>query len=112
MPRQSLDDNEQAMTGASNKPFDYLASGLALLVSDLPDWRTMFVDNGYALAVDPTDPASIATAVSWLLEHPDELRAMGERGRQRILCEWNYEKQFAPVLQQFATPRSLESTCH
>jgi glycosyltransferase involved in cell wall biosynthesis len=100
MPKQSLDNNERAMTGASNKPFDYLACGLALLVSDLPDWRGLFVDGGYALTVDPTDPASIAKAVRWLLEHPAELRVMGERGRQRILREWNYERQFAPVLQR------------
>ncbi len=110
MPKQSLDNNEQAMTGASNKPFDYLASGLALLVSDLPDWRTMFVDNGYALAVDPADPASMATAVRWLLEHPAELRAMGERGRQRISREWNYEQQFAPVLQRL-TKQSVPLRC-
>ena len=100
MPQKSSDINEQAMTGASNKPFDYLACGLALLVSDLPDWRTLYVDNGHALAVDPADPASIATAIRWLLEHPGELRTMGERGRQRILQEWNYEQQFAPVLQR------------
>jgi glycosyltransferase involved in cell wall biosynthesis len=106
MPQTSRDINEQAMTGASNKPFDYLACGLALLVSDLPDWRALYVDNGHALAVDPSDPASIATAVRWLLEHPGELRAMGERGRQRILHEWNYEQQFAPVLQRL-TKRPL-----
>ena len=107
MPKQSLDNNEQTMTGASNKPFDYLACGLALLVSDLPDWRVLFVDGGYALAVDPADPHSIATAVRWLLEHPAESRAMGERGRQRILREWNYEEQFAPVL-----PRLTEKSSH
>src|SRR5262245_44404752 len=32
------DFNMSHMTGASNKPFDYMAAGLALLVSDLPDW--------------------------------------------------------------------------
>jgi len=25
---------------------------------------------------------------------------MGERGRQRILSEWNYERQFEPVLER------------
>jgi glycosyltransferase involved in cell wall biosynthesis len=110
MPRQSLDHNERTMTGASNKPFDYLACGLALLVPDLSDWRALFVDNGYALAVDPADPASMATAVRWLLEHPPELRAMGERGRQRILREWNYEQQFAPVLQRL-TKQPFSARC-
>ena len=44
MPLNSNDLNMRHMTGASNKPFDYMAAGLALLVSDLPDWRQMFVD--------------------------------------------------------------------
>lgn len=85
------------MTGASNKPFDCLACGLALLVSDLPDWREMYVTPGYGLTCDPDNPETIATALRWFLEHPDEMRAMGKRGRQRILEEWNYERQFLPV---------------
>jgi glycosyltransferase involved in cell wall biosynthesis len=101
MPKTSQDINEQAMTGASNKPFDYLACGLALLVSDLPDWRTLYVENHLALPVNPEDAASIAAALRRLSERPDELRTMGKRGRQRILAEWNYEKQFRPVFELF-----------
>ena len=82
-----------------NKHFDYFACGLPLLVSDLPDWRALYVESNLALPVDPEDPASIAGALRWLLERPGELRTMGERGRQRILAEWNYEKQFLPVFQ-------------
>jgi glycosyltransferase involved in cell wall biosynthesis len=100
MPTKSDDINEQAMTGASNKPFDYLACGLALLVTDLPEWRALYADNGYAVAVNPDDAHSIAAALNWLRTHPIELRAMGERGRQRILTDWNYETQFAPVVKR------------
>ncbi len=98
MPAASGDLNMRAMTGASNKPFDYLACGLGLLVSDLPDWRAMFVEPGYARACNPEDPQSIAEAVGWFLTHPQEAAASRARGRQRILDEWNYETQFAPVL--------------
>jgi glycosyltransferase involved in cell wall biosynthesis len=100
MPRNSPDVNEQTMTGASNKPFDYLACGLALLVSDLPDWREMYVEPGYGLACNPEHPENIAAALHWFLEHPAEMRAMGERGRRRILTEWNYETQFSKVYSQ------------
>jgi glycosyltransferase involved in cell wall biosynthesis len=100
MSKTSADINEQFMTGASNKPFDYLACGLALLVSDLPDWRAFYVDAGCARAVDSDNASSIASALRHLLDHPDELRAMGKSGRQRILAEWNYETQFASVFQQ------------
>ena len=100
MPCHTTDFNEQHMTGASNKPFDYLACGLALLVSDRPDWQTMFVEPGYGLACDPEDAENIAAALRWFLEHPAAMRAMGERGRQQIAAEWHYERQFAPVLEQ------------
>jgi glycosyltransferase involved in cell wall biosynthesis len=98
MPRDSNDSNMQAMAGASNKAFDYLACGLALVVSDLPDWRGMFVDPGYGVACRPEDQASITEALRNLIGDPDKMRAMGECGRQRIEREWNYERQFEPVL--------------
>jgi spore maturation protein CgeB len=88
------------MTGASNKPFEYLAGGMPLLVSELPTWREMFVQPGYGRACDPTDAESIRTAVRWYLDHPDDRRAMGEVGRQQLLTEWNYEKEFAPVMNE------------
>jgi glycosyltransferase involved in cell wall biosynthesis len=111
MPTDSNDPNLQLMVGASNKPFDYLACGLALLVSDLPIWRQEYVDPEYGLACDPDDPASIASALRWFLDHPEKLRAMGERGRQRVATEWNYEHQFAPVLARTRTRmRSLQAT--
>jgi glycosyltransferase involved in cell wall biosynthesis len=102
MPTASDDINMQAMVGASNKPFDYLSCGLALLVSDLPDWRAAYVDTGHGLACDPNDPESIAAALRWFLDHPVEMRAMGESGRRRIAEEWNYESQFAPVLDRMS----------
>jgi glycosyltransferase involved in cell wall biosynthesis len=98
VPSTDDDPNMQLMVGASNKPFDYLACGLALLVSDMPLWRQTYVEPGYGLACDPSDPVSIAAALLWLYEHPHEVRAMGERGRRRVAAEWNYERQFAPVL--------------
>jgi len=99
MPRISNDFNLQHMIGASNKVFDYLSCGLALLVSDLPDWHDAYIETGYGLACKPEDPESIATALRWYLEHPIQMRQMGELGKQKVAQEWNYEKQFEPVLE-------------
>jgi glycosyltransferase involved in cell wall biosynthesis len=92
------DQNLRTLIGASNKPFDYLAGGLALLTSDLPEWRTMYVDAGYGLACDPGDANSIANALRWFCENPGEMLAMGERGQRKIFEDWNYESQFASVM--------------
>ncbi len=98
MPSRSDDENEQHMTGASNKIFDYLSRGMPALVTDLPEWKRIFVDGGFARACRPEDPATIAAQIRWFVEHRAETRAMGEAGRQRIAAEWNYEQQFEPIL--------------
>lgn len=98
MPKSSDDINMRNMSGASNKPFDYMAAGLPLIVTDLPDWRRMFAEPGYALACDPTDVESIAAALNWFLTYPEERSAMATRCRQKIACDWNYDQSFAPVL--------------
>jgi glycosyltransferase involved in cell wall biosynthesis len=98
LPKSSPDRNEQSMVGASNKPFDYLACGTVPLVSDLPAWRDTYVGSGCAIACDPSDPGSLVDTIGWLARNPEQMRAMGEAGRRRVLEEWNYDRQFAPVL--------------
>jgi glycosyltransferase involved in cell wall biosynthesis len=97
MPMRSDDANMQSMAGASNKAFEYLARGLPLLVSPLPDWEEMFVAPGYAITCEVESADSVEAALRWYLADPARRQAMGERGRQRVLAEWNYETQFAPV---------------
>jgi glycosyltransferase involved in cell wall biosynthesis len=98
LPIDATDPNQRTMTGASNKPFDYMASGLALLVSDMPDWRRMFVEAGFGRGCAPESAHSIEMELGWLLDHPRERVALGERGRRQVLAAWNYERVFAPVL--------------
>ncbi|MEO8481902.1 MAG: glycosyltransferase [Acidobacteriota bacterium] len=97
MPSVTSDANEQTMVGASNKPFDYLACGLALLVADRPEWRDAYVTPGYGRTCVPESASSIASALRWFLAHPAERWRMGEAGRERVLAEWHYEREFAPI---------------
>jgi glycosyltransferase involved in cell wall biosynthesis len=86
------------MLGASNKVFDYLANGLAVVVPDLADWRERFVAPGYGLACEPSSVDSLRAVIARLHADPDARRDMGERGRQRVLGEWHYEHGFQPVI--------------
>jgi glycosyltransferase involved in cell wall biosynthesis len=100
MPRISDDFNMRHMVGASNKPFDCMACGLPLLVTDLPDWVETFVVPGYGRACNPEDVSSIASELAWYLEHPGEREEMGRRCKEKVQRSWNYEMGFAPVLEQ------------
>lgn len=110
MPVESRDENMQHMTGASNKVFEYLVSGVVPLVSDTPDWRTTFVDPGYALACDPRHPESIAFTLAWAQRNRESVHDIAGRGWQRLQEDWNYETQFAPVLRALLGARVSTST--
>jgi glycosyltransferase involved in cell wall biosynthesis len=98
MPHNTSDINLVNIVGASNKAFDYMASGLALLVTAQPEWVQNFVVPGYGRNCDPAEIGSIAEQLSWFAEHPVELRAMGLRGRSKIESDWNYDTAFSPVV--------------
>ena len=98
MPLSTDDPNMAFMTGASNKAFDYMAAGLALLVSDKPDWRSMYVEPGFGLACDPANAGAVRAALTWFLDHPGARKEMAMRARRKIEEDWNYDTAFAPLL--------------
>ena len=93
------------MVGASNKPFDYLGCGLALITNATPEWREFFGNRGVSVFCIPESISSIAKAITWLHDHPEERAAMGLRGRKLIENEWNYEFQFSYALNLFGVRR-------
>ncbi len=98
LARREWDINSLHMAGASNKAFDYASQGLAVIVPEEPEWVDLYVRTGCGKPCPPVDTVALAGLLDWMLTHSAEVRAMGEAGRQRCLKDWNYEAQFAPVL--------------
>lgn len=74
-----------------NKLFEYALAGMPVAVSDFPDVRGFVEEERCGVTFDPDSPESIADALRWLAEHPDEARAMGERGHEAIVRQHNWE---------------------
>lgn len=110
LPIDTADHNESSMIGASNKPFDYLACGMALVVPDRPEWEATFVRPGLAISCRAEDANNIAAALTWLAEHPEERRAMARRGLAQVRSAWNYETTFAPVLREMTCQPGASAT--
>jgi glycosyltransferase involved in cell wall biosynthesis len=85
------------MVGASNKPFDYLACGLPILMNDSKDWVEFFEKEGLGKSCNPESAESIAAAIRELLSDTDQFYKMRKLGLNKISTEWNYEAQFAPI---------------
>ena len=63
------------------------------MASDFPVWRRVVEGAGCGLLVDPMDPAAIAKAIEWVFAHPDEAEAMGRRGKEAVLADYNWEAE-------------------
>lgn len=94
--------NHSHALGASNKIFDYLAAGLAILVSDASEWHGPIVP-AFGRTCDPESPASIAAGLRAFLAQDPDPRTVGAAGRARVLDEWHHERAFAPVIREIAT---------
>lgn len=65
-----------------------MASGrpvVATAVNGVPD---LVAPGATGLLAEPADPESLARAVIWLIDHPDEAAAMGACGRDRVLTHF------------------------
>lgn len=69
---------------------DAMAAGLPCVgtaVGAVPE----ILDEGRAgKLVPPGDDAALAKAIDWLLDHPDEARALGIAGRERVAARWRW----------------------
>jgi glycosyltransferase involved in cell wall biosynthesis len=84
-----------------NKFFEYMLAGLPVAVSNFPDVSAHIEREHCGVTFDPNDPVSIANALLSLGEEPDQARAMGRRGREGILREYNWDANVQLLLREY-----------
>ncbi|UCG43905.1 MAG: glycosyltransferase family 4 protein [candidate division WOR-3 bacterium] len=78
-------------TGLPNKLFEYMAAGLAVIVSDFPEMAAVVKETGCGWLVDPTDVAEVAQAIRTALKQDSPCREMGEAGRRAVRERYNWK---------------------
>jgi glycosyltransferase involved in cell wall biosynthesis len=75
------------------KIFDYMGLGVPVLCSDFPLYRHLVEEVGCGRCVDPTRPDLIAEAIASMLDNPEELESMGQRGIEAVRRRFNWTSQ-------------------
>jgi glycosyltransferase involved in cell wall biosynthesis len=85
------------------KMFEYMSAGLPVIASDFPLWREIVTQANCGICIDPTSPAALADAISWLIAHPDEAREMGENGRRAVGTTYNWQREGERLVALYGT---------
>jgi glycosyltransferase involved in cell wall biosynthesis len=83
------------MKGLSNKLFDYMSCGLAVIGPKMSASEELLEKFGAGICVDTTQPKEIADAICLLICNPDMRRKMAANGRKAVETElgWHCMEQ-------------------
>jgi hypothetical protein len=79
------------------KLFEYMAAGLPVLTSNLPEYEALTA--GCGIAVDPHNIAQIRAAITSLLSNPAMISEMSAVARRRALQEFTWEAEGERLVQ-------------
>lgn len=75
------------------KMFEYMASGLPVIASDFPLWRSIIEETGCGICVDQTNPEEIRDKIKILIHDTETLKEMGKNGRKAVEEKFNWEAE-------------------
>jgi len=87
--------------GNGRKFFTYMQAGLPIVAPNFGEIGLIVKEEQCGILVDTTKPEKIAEAIIYLLEHPDEAKAMGKRGERAILEKYNWEIEKKKLLEAY-----------
>lgn len=69
----------------------YMASGIAVVGTDSKGINTVISDGVSGVLVELNNVPQLVEKIAWLLEHPDEIRKIGEAGRAEALRRYSID---------------------
>lgn len=88
------------------KMFEYMAGGIPVIASDFPLWKTLVEDNQCGICVNPERIEEIVSAIDFISTNSDKANQMGERGREKVLTEYNWDAESQKLIDLYQLLKS------
>jgi glycosyltransferase involved in cell wall biosynthesis len=102
--------------GFSNSILEYMAAGRAVVATNVGGASEAIIEGGTGYLVDSGDYIAMAKRLVSLIQNPDNARAMGEKGKQRVhqmfsstALLYNTEQLYQRLLKTSAKPQNTET---
>jgi glycosyltransferase involved in cell wall biosynthesis len=82
---------KKATQSLPNKPFEYFAGGLPVMSCLKGDLEHLLREEELGWHYQAEDVASFLEGLRWLIDHPEERRAMGAKARKLLTEQWAAE---------------------
>ncbi len=82
----------------TTKLFEYMALGLPVITADFPLYKDVVERHKCGFCVDPYSADAVTSALTYLIDHPDEAAQMGSRGRNAVVQHYNWATEAAKLL--------------
>jgi glycosyltransferase involved in cell wall biosynthesis len=80
------------------KIFEYMALGMPVITSDFPLYRAVIEESQCGFCIDPHSPEALADNIEWVIGHPEQAAAMGQRGREAARHRFNWKLEAEKLL--------------
>lgn len=80
------------------KMFEYMASGIPVLASNIPLWKEIIHSNNCGLTADPMNPKDISQKINMLIENDELSKRLGDNGKKAVLEKYNWSNEEKKML--------------
>ena len=91
-------DSLQARNGFPTKLGEYLATGNPIVVTRVGEIPHFIIDRENGILAEESNVEDFADKLSWVLEHPEQAKKIGNNGRKLVESEFSYLEQSKKVL--------------
>jgi glycosyltransferase involved in cell wall biosynthesis len=90
------------------KLFDYMALGLPVVTSNFELYQQIVETQRCGFCIAPDNASQLAETLKWLIEHPEEARNQGKRGRTAVEAMYNWPNEAQKLLDFYQKLRPLQ----